>query len=343
MNKASGADGIINEIIIHTFDKLNFFWCSIFNKILKDGVIPEESLTGMIVPIYKNKGDKNDPGNYRGITLLSCSAKFFTAVLNERLGLYSQECDILSENQAGFRANHSTTDHIFVLKTLCDIMRNRKKKLYCAFVDYEKAFDKVWHTGLWIKLIRSGVGGRFLKVLMNMYQGISSCVSMNNISSSFPICQGVRQGENLSPLLFALYVNDLEDFMKNSGCTHVDMGLDFDDRVNDYIKMLLILYADDTVIFADTEEKLQKALNCLEDYCREWKLSVNSSKTKIMVFCGKKPTYKFPFKYQNKLLDHVTSFKYLGLTFNFNGKFNVGVKQLKEQGRRAMMSLLQKK
>ena len=191
-NKSAGEDGIINEAIAKTFDKLKGFWCKLFNKILLSGNLPSDWLSGIIVPIYKNKEDKTNPGNYRGITLLSfsakfftavmnerlrkfsdaceiCSAKLFTAVMNERLRKFSDACEILLKNQAGFRPNHSTIDHIFVLKSLTDIIRNRKRKLFCAFVDYEKAFDKVWHTGLWIKMIKMGIGGKFMNVLINMY------------------------------------------------------------------------------------------------------------------------------------------------------------------------------
>ena len=176
-----------------------------------------------------------------------------------------------------------------------------------------------------------------------MYKGITSSITANGSKSeSFAIHQGVRQGENLSPLLFALYVNDLEHYLITNGCNPIDMELDFDDRITNYVKLLLILYADDTVIFADNEISLQKALDGLENYCKMWKLSVNCNKTKILVFCGKKPTYKYPFKLNNQLLEHVSSYKYLGITFNFNGKFNNGVKELKVQGRRAMFSLLQK-
>ena len=341
--KAAGGDGIINEVIIHTFEKLKSVWCCLFNKILNTGELPSDWLNGLIIPIYKNKGERNDPGNYRGITLLSCSAKFFTAVLNDRLRKFSETFDLLAKNQAGFRPNHSTVDHIFVLKTLCDLMRNRKRKLYCAFVDYEKAFDKVWHLGLWVKLLRMGIGGNFIQVLINMYKGISSCISSHNaISDSFNILQGVRQGENLSPFLFALYVNDLEDFLKSRDCRAVDIGLSFDDRISDYLKFLLILYADDTVIFGDSEVNLQKALDSLFDYCKMWKLSVNCDKTKILIFGGRKLNNQYPFELNGQSLEHVSSYKYLGLVFNFNGKFNVGVKQLKDQGRRAMFALLQK-
>merc|ERR1712074_407268 len=70
--KAAGGDGIINEVIIHTFEKLKSVWCCLFNKILNTGELPSDWLNGLIIPIYKNKGERNDPGNYRGITLLSC-------------------------------------------------------------------------------------------------------------------------------------------------------------------------------------------------------------------------------------------------------------------------------
>ena len=78
------------------------------------------------------------------------------------------------------------------------------------------------------------------------------------ISESFQILQGVRQGENLSPFLFAWYVNDLEEYMINEGCKSVDMGLDFDDRVMYYLKILITLYADDTVIFAEIKINFKK-------------------------------------------------------------------------------------
>ena len=82
-----------------------------------------------------------DSNNYRGVTLLSCIGKLFTSVLNERLKVYCESNKIINENQAGFRANHSTVDHIFSLKALTDLMFKSKQKLYCAFVDCEKAFE----------------------------------------------------------------------------------------------------------------------------------------------------------------------------------------------------------
>lgn len=90
----------------------------------------------------------------------------------------------------------------------------RKKKLFCAFIDFKQAFDTVWRTGLWRKLILNGINGKCFRYIKNMYMGIKSLVKLNGISSNFFECNvGVRQGENLSPFLFSLYINDLENFL----------------------------------------------------------------------------------------------------------------------------------
>ena len=111
--------------------------------VFNTGIIPDEWSQGMISPIYKNKGDKASPDNYRGITILSCFGKLFTAILNNRLNNYLESMNLLCEEQAGFRKKYGTTDHIFNLKCIIDLYLFRGKKLFCAFIDYKKAFDSV--------------------------------------------------------------------------------------------------------------------------------------------------------------------------------------------------------
>ena len=147
-----------------------------------------------------------DPDNYRPITLLSCLCKLFTAVLNNRLNAYLEEYELLNENQAGFRKQYSTTDHIFTLHCIIDLLRFQKRKIYCTFIDFSKAFDSVWRIGLWRKLLNAKINGKFFNVIHNLYLNIKSCISLNNEKSAFfdSHC-GVRQGENLSPVLFSLF------------------------------------------------------------------------------------------------------------------------------------------
>ena len=157
----------------------------------------------------KNKGSKTDPDNYRGITLLSCMSKLFTACINHRLSEYLAQNDLLGWEQAGFRPEFSTIDHIFTLHSIIEYYKYKKGKVYCAFVDYSKAFDLINRSSLWLKLINHGINGRILSIIKYMYDHAKSRIKLDNsISNSFACQQGVRQGENLSPMLFAIYLND---------------------------------------------------------------------------------------------------------------------------------------
>ena len=177
--------------MIGTFVKL-------FNVVLKFGITPECWSKGIILPIYKNKGEKTDANNYRVITLLSCLGKLFTTIVNERLTLFLENLNVISNAQAGFRKNFSTIDHTFTLKSLVDIYLSFHRKLYVAFIDYQKAFDTVWRQGLWHKLLKCGLNGRVVNVIKSMYSDIKSCVNCNNkMTDFFSSNIGVRQGENL--------------------------------------------------------------------------------------------------------------------------------------------------
>ena len=109
-----------------------------------------------------------------------------------------------------------------------------------------------------------------------------------------------------------------------------------------YLKLFLLLYADDTVIFAESPEDLQAALNIFEEYCSEWKLSINVSKTKIVVF-SKRNHNKKKMLLNNEIVEVMDSYTYLGVLFNYNGNFCQSRKQLVDQVRKAMYALYTKK
>ena len=114
-NKASGEDEIINEYIKATREQFSDIYEKLFNIIFDTGNVPEIWLIGNIIPVYKNKGDSNDPKNFRPITIVNCLGKLFTAILTERLNKYSDRFMILNENQCGFRQGYCTIDNIFTL------------------------------------------------------------------------------------------------------------------------------------------------------------------------------------------------------------------------------------
>ncbi len=139
-----------------------------------------------------------------------------------------------------------------------------------------------------------------------------SCVKLTQQTSDTFICiKGVRQGENLSPLLFALYVNDIEDSLIGNICNYLLFDDDFLDL---HLNSLIMMYADDTVILANSEEETKNILTALELYCDQWKLEVNNSKTKVVVYSrGRRNygTYNFVFKEEN--IETISEYKHLGI------------------------------
>ena len=164
--------------------------------------------------------------------------------------------------------------------------------MFCAFIDFEKAFDKVWRDGLWYKLLLNNMNGNMYNIIVNMYSGTKSCISYNDCKSEFfPCNNGVRQGENLFPFLFAVFMNDLESYLTNCNLNGLQtISNEIETQLGIYLKLFVILYADDTVLMAESSADLQNQLNSFQDYCSIWKLKVNTDKSKVMVFSrGKLP------------------------------------------------------
>ena len=128
------------------------------------GHFPSKWSEGLIVPLHK-KGDVNSVDNYRGITLLSSLGKLFTRVLNNRLTWWAEAYGVYIEAQAGFRPNYSTIDNLYNLNEIISYLINKGKTLYCAFLDFCKAFDYGDHNFLWSKLLKLGIRGEIFFIL----------------------------------------------------------------------------------------------------------------------------------------------------------------------------------
>jgi hypothetical protein len=301
-------------------------YVELFNIIFDKGIFPDSWVTGVIKPIYK-KGDHSSPDNYRPITLISYLSKLFTSLLNNRLTRFIEDNEALSEVQAGFRKSYSTVDHTFSLSSIIDLLKYSNKKLYCAFIDFSKAFDSVWRVGLWMKLINHNIKGKYFKVIYNMYQNIRSCICNHNMYSDyFPCSIGVRQGENLSPLLFSLFLNDLEEYLTNSHCKCVQLPGDNDLALELYV-FIVLLYADDTVLMADNAKDLQRTLDAFSLYGKDFKLHINTLKSQIVIFGGRKQEYKTVFTINSYALENVNQYKYLGIIFTKTNNFSSAKKE----------------
>lgn len=346
-NKASGIDHICNEFIKNAADDVIDVIAEFFNLVLQSGVVPTVWCTGIISPIPK-KGSLKDPDNFRGITLLSCLGKLFTALINKRLQDFLDSNHPIGREQAGFKPGHSTTDHIFALYTIIDFFLSQKKRLYCCFIDYRKAFDVIDRALLWQRVIGHGIGGKVLIVLKNLYSGAKSCVRLKDEhSETFPCTIGVRQGENLSPLLFAIFLNDFDAYLQErySGLPTLNENLsDLNDEeeINALLKIFSLLYADDTAVLAESAEDLQTGLDAVSDYCSYSKVTVNAKKTKVVIFSRGKLRIIPEFTYNGTRLEVVNEYLYLGIVFNYNGKFRLAINKRNQNANRAKFSLTAK-
>ena len=151
--------------------------------------------------------------------------------------------------------------------------------------------------------------------------------------------KGIRQGENLSPLLFSIFLNDVEQFLCDKNCNGVNISYEMDDIVI-FLKLLILLYADDTVLMTENHKDMQTLLNFFSDYCNEWKLKINVEKTKSMIIG--KCRNKLNFILNDSVIENVTFYKYLGVFFHKNGKFTYYMKQLVQIAKKAVFALRKK-
>ena len=165
-NKAAGVDGIKAEFILDAADLLVTPLVLTFNQILDMGVPPSWCI-GLIHPIYK-AGDRDDPGNYRGITVVVTLFKLYAMILEARATAWAEESKCRARGQVGFRKDYRTTDQLFIIRTLLQQAAHAKRKLHCCFVDFKKAFDLVPRDALWNVLQRWGVSGRVLTSFQSM-------------------------------------------------------------------------------------------------------------------------------------------------------------------------------
>ena len=328
--KASGLDGIKAEYLIDAEDILLAPLTVTFNELLSRGV-PQSWCTGVIHPIFKS-GDVNDPGNYRGITVTSVLVKLFAMVLEARMSTWAEQSELRAHGQAGFRKDHRTSDNIFILQSLIKHAKKSRKKLYCCFVDFKKAFDSVPRQRLWEVLASIGVEGDFLACLKSIYAQDEACVlTQAGLTDSFRCTVGVKQGCPASPLLFGLFLDELEAKLQAESESIAAPTL-----LNTLIPILL--FADDIALVSHSPEGLQHQLSILAKFCTDRELTVNVAKTKIIVFENRRSDCT-PFNFEGRIIERVDVFKYLEIAFHATRGLSCAMEQLCASARKAVFAL----
>ena len=328
-DKAAGPDNIVNEFLCNASPAVKLFLLILFNKIIELEYFPSSWAVGRVVPVFK-KGDKNNVNNYRGLTIISCLAKLFTKIMNDRLTLWVDSQQLLTDAQYGFRKNRSTVDCLFIIQGLIDIIFAKGLKLYVCFIDYEKAYDLIDRACLFHKLLKLNVSSKCINIFKDMYKKMKLTLHDDAENRYFSSNVGLLQGESTSPLLFSLFVNDLENSLPDE-----KVGINV---VNILIKLLM--FADDMAIFSTTIEGLQAGIDNLSKYCSKWGLTVNIIKTKIVIFRrGGKVGEKEKWWFNGSLLEVVPAFKYLGCILSSSGSYTNCITDLISSARRALFCL----
>ena len=259
--KAAGPSGIVSEMVKAAGDAGIDMITNLVNCIIAEGVIPSDWELSTILNCYKGKGDALERGNYRGLKLTDHILKIVERVIEN---LVRQQVDI-NEMQFGFMPGRGTTDAIFILRQLQEKYLAKRKNLYFAFVDLEKAFDRVPRDVVWWAMRKLGVDEWLVKVVQSMYQNTRSRVRVNgSFSDDFFVKVGLHQGSVLSPLLFIIVLEALSRDIR-TGCPEE------------------LLYADDLALVSDSVEGLTEKLENWKHALESKGLRVNLKKTKVMV------------------------------------------------------------
>lgn len=308
--KAPGLDNICGEFLKNAEDLVVPFLTNLFNKIYETSTFPTDWCKSVIIPLFK-KGDAEQPDNYRGISLMSIVSKVFTFVINKRLYSWAEQEEKISKEQAGFRKQYSTIDHVYTLVSIIKkkVFGRRGGKIYVAFVDYKKAFDSVDRDKLWERLEDLKTSTKMLNMLKSIYKVVKSCVRWGaKFSDFFECCCGVKQGCLLSPLVFSLLISEVADIVRQKGKHGVQLLPGFEE-------IFLLLFADDVVLMSSTPSGLQNQLTNLEKASKALGLSVNLNKSKIMIFRkGGHVAAHEKWFLDGEEIEIVNSYKYLGFT-----------------------------
>ncbi len=260
--------------------------------------------------------------------------KIYSSILNSRLIGFFDEKNVIHDEQNGFRGGRSCVDHIYTLTSMIRNKLNQKSEIFACFVDFRKAFDLLDRDMMLFRFLEYGINGKFYEAIKGIYHRAYCSVRINGVLSDwFESKMGTKQGDNLSPNCFSIYLNPLLTELKASG-----LGVSVENSI-----ISVLAYADDLVLLAESENDLQSLINILQNWCLKWRLCVNVDKTKIMHFRSKnKPLTGAVFEINGEQLECVEQYKYLGIVLDQYIDFSKTAELLAASAGRALGSVINK-
>ena len=219
-------DNTTNDMLAHLGTQAKKKLLGLFNTSWKTGLIPSIWKKAILIPILKAGKPRNKGNSYRPISLTSCMCKLMERMVNKRLMWYLERNKILMDEQAGFRQFRSTEDQIAYIAQTIEFGYQRQQHTATVWVDMEKVFDKVWKKGLVLQLMQAEVSHNMLKWIEKYLSQRTGRVSLQGRESrQADFKDGVPQGGVLSPTLFLIFMNSIQNIIK----PHVKAALYADD------------------------------------------------------------------------------------------------------------------
>ena len=290
-NKASGPDAIPPWFLKEYAAEIAPILTNIFQDSIESGTVPSRWKSANVCGVFK-KGKKSDPSNYRPISLTCIASKILEHIVHSHVMKHFEHYNILQQN----------------------------KSIHAAVLDFSKAFDKVPHQRLLMKLERYGIHGNLLSWMESfLTKRVQTVICEGATSPSSPVTSGVPQGSVLGPLLFLTYINDLPN-----GLTSI-----------------VKLFADDTLLYGvvvdDSDcDNLQDDLNKLEIWQHEWQMQFNPSKCNIICISNKQRPPQRTYFFCGSKLEQVDSASYLGITVNSKLKWSEHISSISSKASRSL-------
>ena len=294
--KAAGPDGIPCRLLQCVAKELAPALTKLFNTSLNTGQVPKEWCHAIVQPIFK-KGDRSNAANYRPISLTCVCCKLMEHVIRSHITDHFESNGLYSDAQHGFRKRRSCETQL--LLTVDDLAKEIDKggQTDTILLDYAKAFDKVPHQRLVMKLFHYGIRGKALIWIQNFLANRTQQVVVEGERSEMAdVTSGVPQGSVIGPTLFLVYIND----------------------IGDNISSKLRLFADDTILYRNIRNntdalKLQDDLTKLQLWEQCWQMEFNVTKCHVLSVTNKKKPTPITYHLHGHQLEEVESAKYLGV------------------------------
>lgn len=278
-SSSPGPDGIPNILLIEGRHMLAEVLVAFFNFILINGQLPSEWKTAHVTPIHKG-GSRTQCSNYRPVSLTCTLCKVFERLMKNYMLNYLLHNRLLHGTQHGFLPNRSCATAILSFLNEVTSAVDDHLLVDAVFLDFSKAFDSIPHRRLLLKLKSYGFGGHILAWISSYLSDRTQCVKIGDcLSAPIEVRSGVPQGSVLGPLLFVIYIDDID---------------------NSVIDSCIIKYADDTKLFLNFSQisipgpqLLQNDLHRVAAWCSLWCLKLNAEKCACLHFGHQNPNKSY--------------------------------------------------